>query len=115
MRFSFLVVYTLTLLCIGCAKQSGEAYRPENMARAQIIVDSLDRYYSENGSLPETLDLLVPDYLPEIPKTTDDQDFRYEFDIPEGYLITFDVSRGQYCSYISRWELWDCGLYDPNH
>ena len=64
----------------GEAAQSAtrQLTQTQDQLSRQIIQQSINSYASLNGFFPETLEELVPDYLSEIPKTTDGQAFLYD-------------------------------------
>jgi len=57
--------------------------------RASPVIAAVNRYHSEHGQYPTTLDQLVPTYLPSIPRagfTQISRDFRYYDERPQLYF-----------------------------
>ena len=73
-----------------------------------IIVGAIDYYYSNKGVYPASLNELVPNYLPSIPKNliTRNTDWKYESDGDHydfGYLEYPDsLNLSVICTYSSR-------------
>jgi hypothetical protein len=58
--------------------------------RAEPVISAVNRYHSERGRYPKTLDELVPSYLPSIPRagyTVLSRDFRYYNDRPQLCIV----------------------------
>jgi hypothetical protein len=79
-----------------------------NQERGNKIVQAINDYQREQGQFPKQLDLLVPNYLSEIPKTISGYDFEYGLDDLDGYYLGFDIQRGNGCGYAPRFQVWDC-------
>jgi|GEM_PF-4132585 len=60
----FLLAYPLNV-ALGFIERCGE----RNDQAAFTIIDALNRYKTNEGKYPQTLDILVPDYLSAIPKS----------------------------------------------
>ena len=81
-----------------------------NQKQASGIIEAIAIYEQDYGQLPERLDVLVPKYLSEIPKTTMGQDFDYSLNDLDGYYLCFYSARTENwgCCYYHRLERWDC-------
>ena len=84
------------------------------------IVNALEEYYLENGVYPETLEVLIPNYLSELPTTITGQMFNYKLlsiESSNPYSLSFPLSTkiSTACYYFRSLELqglnpWDCGF-----
>jgi hypothetical protein len=63
-------------------------------ARSEVLVRAIESYVERTGAPPATIDALVPDYLPSVPRTgmAADTEYRYQ-------------SHGGECTSRSRWNL----------
>ena len=76
------------------------------------IIDALESYKAEHNSYPETLDALVPDFLPDLSVTTEDFVFDYRIK-GASYEIVFRYAGPgmNICTYTPEIG-WDCiGYY----
>lgn len=73
------------------------------------IVQALNEYKQVQGHFPENLEMLEPDYLSEIPKTIEDDDFTYILlDGEQPFFLSFRIGGQPTCSYIHQVRIWDC-------
>ncbi|WP_420629195.1 hypothetical protein [Candidatus Leptofilum sp.] len=109
-RKLFTIVCCLAILS-SCRSSGSEVQ--ENKQRGDTIIQAITAYEQDHDQLPGQLDDLVPIYLADIPKTVSDDDFLYGVNGIDGFLLSFDLqSRDRsYCSYIYRFQSWDCGVY----
>jgi hypothetical protein len=85
------------------------------------IVRAIERYYVDQGRYPAALDELLPAYLPALPVTWTGQPYFYRFfdaEHPmasEGYWLAFRVIEQENlaCTYLRRFEYWDCHHASP--
>lgn len=106
--------YLLVLTTSACTTPSDEIRA--NQERASEIIKAINSYEQEHGQFPVQLDVLVPTYLSQMPKTITDHDFIYSRHNLDGYYLSFYVKSKQNlgCSYIYRLENWDCSFGDPH-
>ena len=83
-----------------------------NQKIGNTIVSALYEYEQKNGQFPEQLEILVPDYLSEIPKTVDGYNFSYGILDSEdkffvGFRIRVSFEKQPGCSYMPRFDLWE--------
>ena len=85
-----------------------------NQERGNKIIEVLEDYNRDHGQFPKNLELLVPDYLSEIPKTITDKEFIYGLGGLDGYYFGFDVTSRPTlgCGYSYRWKKWECSYGD---
>lgn len=102
----------LVLCATACTSMSAQEEINKNIERGNPIVRAIDKYKQDHGDLPKELPILVPAYLPGLPRTIRDQDFVYKLDELEGYYLCFDVptKRNFGCCYNARLAFWDCGF-----
>jgi len=97
-------------LVSGCAYTSKEE-RKLNQEYARPIIQALDKYVQKHGVAPKELGMLIPEYLPEAPKTTEDAEFEYEMELGL-YVICFRINpwigKGDGCCYSKRFAEWEC-------
>jgi hypothetical protein len=93
--------------------------------KAQPLIDAIQAYHQRTGEFPTSLQALVPEYFPEIPKP----DWRHQFEYgrssnKNSFGVAF-VPRGEaigdgwyvYCSSRNEWQGtdsagWDYVIYD---
>jgi hypothetical protein len=106
----FIVVICVTFGCFSCSEPQ-EPTR-ENREIGQTIIDALAAYRTDNGHVPDELAKLVPDYLPEAPRTLRGREFRYIIDKKNSdhYYLGFFLDEREVggCSYIDEFSFWDC-------
>jgi hypothetical protein len=100
----------VVILSVGaCIRKDDASYIPIDQDRAKPLIEALAEYYMDYDDYPKDLAALRPEYLTEIPKTTDNTRFSYKrSDIDGGYLLCFNYGRGPNCCYIPRLKGWDC-------
>jgi hypothetical protein len=113
---SIIIFVALTTLFSGC-KQT-EIDRTEEIkdgeAKGQIVIDAIELYRTENHTLPEKIEDLIPDYLPQVPKTITGNKIEYKSD-GIYYIVEFGLrKRGDAestCVFDERLSFWDCSFY----
>ena len=80
--------------------------------RLQPVIAALKTYRDSNGSYPDSLDELVPDYLESVPSCPDRRDIsftRKEADTAQFSLtcVTFGFNKHDYDSATGAWKDWD--------
>lgn len=106
--------YLFILITSACTTPSDEIRA--NQERASEIIKAINSYEQDYGQFPEQLDVLVPKYLSQLPKTIMGEMFTYSPDHLDGYYLIFDVVSKQNlgCRYIYRLQGWDCSYGDPH-
>lgn len=111
MRKKVVVSLIVLLFSIGCGNT-----RPivvaENLQRADRIILALYYFKEERSSFPESLEELVPNFLPEMPTMANGDGFFYTTKLVNGFHLSFRVRPGYGCGYTSRFERWECGRGD---
>ena len=83
--------------------------REASIAAAQPIIAAAERFHSATGSYPQSLDDLIPTYLPTEPRTR--MGFRgTRFTLsarPDRFHVTFALPAWMLCSYDSESKQWD--------
>ncbi len=89
-------IILLILIQFSCSENSGKT-----KGAAENIIASLEKYKVKNGVYPDSLPLLVPNYLVEVPKSYHSvRDNRFFY---AKHLITKDTSK------LEFFELWYSG------
>jgi len=112
-RFSLAIVSVASFaLLAACSGVSPRDERAENMKRGELLVAAIQQYVDHFGSPPTSLEILVPDYLDEIPQTYGGSEFKYILtadDPKDPWWLFFELaSDGSGCGYHPRLERWDC-------
>lgn len=87
--------------------------------QVQIIVEAIEEYYQDHSEYPESLEVLIPAYLQELPLTISGDLFDYYQNRTDIYLIGFKLKRqgGENivfsCGYSRGNDLWECGVSGP--
>lgn len=115
-----LLVITFALLTFACAsilpteEPPGVGEKAEKgYAASQPVITALESYKLDHGSYPDTLTLLVPDYLPSAPARTGELDFYYS-STGDSYQFSFYyLGPGMNaCTYTPEAKDWKCsGAY----
>lgn len=103
----------LILVLSACGDTTGDI--PANQERANELVQAISNYAQEYGRFPDRLDVLVPEFIAEIPYTVGGREFHYyRLYEPDEYLLYFEVTdKSSYgCGYSSRLEDWECSFGD---
>ena len=84
--------------------------------RAGAVIIALERYRQGWGKHPQTLQQLVPDFLPAAPKPGWRYQYQYRWCEKEGvgYILYFMARDGRHCGFISKRAAWLCGDYDSS-
>jgi hypothetical protein len=70
-------LFSLSLMLSGC-EEPGEGEKAERGYEVcQPIIDALARYSANTGAYPDNLNVLVPNYLAEVPQQVNDIPIRY--------------------------------------
>ena len=110
----------VTSLCLGCLftlpvqayRSLGNPTAEEGQQKANELIKALESYKTDIGNYPPSLDLLVPKYLPAIPRPS--WVVRYDYELLAGedeFIIIFDVGisfDGDFCEYSSKTQTWSC-------
>ena len=84
----------------------------KNEEKAQVIIDAIYRYKQINGTFPQTLDKLRPDFLKEIPTMVNGDTFFYFKNAVDGFGIGFSVTLHHGCGYTDQYKSWECSSGD---
>jgi hypothetical protein len=76
--------------CIGCPNDPSGSFGETNKTIAQKIILAIEKYKVDHNQYPDKLDMLIPDYLSEIPQTSDAYNFFYHKDAL-GAIILFST------------------------
>ena len=117
---TLLILVPLAVVASGCCVLAGRCCGPASCSEAktgfevmQPVVAALDAYQRNEGTYPERLGDLVPEYLPSVPSKYEELPVGYER-TPEGYTLRFSYSGAgigmNHCSYTPE-GLWDCYGY----
>lgn len=91
-RHWLIVMVAIVAVLSGCEKPLPTISSPEVVAlrtRGEQIVAALQRYHSEKGEYPKSLDVLVPDYLTSIPVGSAYTEWSYRVD---AYTMRYSLS-----------------------
>ncbi len=112
-KCNLLFLSCFILLTIAACLSPDEEIRI-NQERGNKIVKVLEDYNRDYGQFPENLELLVPAYLSEIPRTVTNNEFIYGVGGLDGYYFGFDVTTRPTlgCGYSYRREKWECSFAD---
>lgn len=103
----------LILLTSSCSRMIEADVINGNIERGNTVVEAIKHYQEDHGSLPEQLDILLPDYLSEIPKTITGGSYTFTLSYIDIYMLCFDVPGAHPgCCYLHRHEAWDCSYGD---
>ena len=112
----FLAIITMVILAcnaIPTEEPPGVGEKAEKgYAASEPVIAALEKYRADNGSYPEKLAELVPDYLPAVPTKTDELDFSY-LKNGESYSFSFHyLGPGMNTCKFTPEEKWKCsGAY----
>lgn len=106
----------LMLTLVGAALLAGCVYLDNDLANetdkqtGDQIVAALDRYAVDHGDWPGQLELLMPTYLPALPKTSRNEDFQYRAVWwSDRFMLCFGQGARHYgCCLTQRFKEWDC-------
>ncbi|GAK58316.1 hypothetical protein U27_05290 [Candidatus Vecturithrix granuli] len=104
-------------LCIAClvlqaCPAPGEGKKAEHgYAVCQPIIEALERYHQENRSYPDTLDVLIPEYIEGIPEEVHGYPILYNI-TEESYRLRFSYEQPgmNHCDYMPETG-WKCYGY----
>jgi hypothetical protein len=101
------ILFLLALLFVGQIINNNRFNNlSKNEEKAQVIIDAIYRYKQTNGTFPQSLDNLRPDFLKEIPTTVTGDSFSYSTE--DGFRIEFSVTLHHGCSYTDKYKSWEC-------
>lgn len=72
-----LILCFLCVILAACTFPNTASSNQADKVEASKIIDAIGRYYTDHGEFPTQLNVLVPTYLPALPKTTRNNDFAY--------------------------------------
>lgn len=109
-----LIFCAIDLLCCSCRAYNEKDEITLNQAQGQGVIQAIEDYRMQKGSLPQDLNALVPDYLTELPQTIYQEPFSYYRESARQYYLCFEVTaeKNMGCCYSSRLTSWDCGFGD---
>ncbi|PKO15875.1 MAG: hypothetical protein CVU39_10170 [Chloroflexi bacterium HGW-Chloroflexi-10] len=81
--------------------------------KVYVVVDAVEKYYDDFGHYPGTINDLIPDYLPELPYTSEGYEIIYELSDYYIYAVGYYPER-RYCAFTKHKELWECGFYSEH-
>ncbi|MBK8783114.1 MAG: hypothetical protein IPO22_15195 [Anaerolineales bacterium] len=84
----------------------------QGQERAVGLITELEQYKTDTGHYPINLELLVPAYLPNIPRPAPGWRYQYETQSDgETFTLFFMIGKsmdGDYCEYTSVTKQWQC-------
>jgi hypothetical protein len=107
----------LLLLLAACPAPGEGPKAARGRERAAPVIQALQRYREAHGAYPDSLAILVPDFLPDSALRTpiaEQESYPLEYSRePSGYVLTFRyVGPGMnYCRYRPERPRWECGGY----
>lgn len=112
---SFVLLCLLYIVTVSaCLSAEEEAKASQEVGNK--IVKALEMYNQDYGQYPENLEMLVPQYLSEVPKTSTGDDFFYKLRNLDGYYLGFELfshsTKG--CGYLYNYQMWECS-YGESH
>jgi hypothetical protein len=108
--FLFILFLCACLLALQIINYNAFNRYIQNTEKVQVIIDAIYRYKQINGTFPQTLDNLRPDFLKEIPTTVTGESFFYR--TVDGFLIGFSGTLHHGCRYTDQYKNWECGSGD---
>lgn len=71
-------------------------YVSKDVESREKIIEAIDQYQKDNVNFPENLQLLVPKYLPTVPKTALGKNFAY-IPSPRSFILSYPIVDGKKC------------------
>lgn len=99
------------LTSVFCCSPSGCKQAQDGFAHYAPLISALEQYKKEHGDYPQTLNALVPKYVPGI-EPRDNGTMRYDKK-ETGYRLVFTYSGPgmNVCAYEPEKKKWDCYGY----
>jgi Tfp pilus assembly protein PilE len=108
------LIAAIVVSVLVATHREGEQTRRHMEAAAIPLIEALDRYRAANKSYPDTLQKLVPVYLPELPRCnprSTSSGIAYNLDKDSGeYYLNCGIGmfgKRQYSSKGRKWNKWD--------
>jgi hypothetical protein len=111
--YKFATTFSLVIILMSsCSESDKREDINKNQERGELIINALYIYKQAQGTFPDTLNDLAPNYLNEIPKTVEGQDYFYVTNSVDGFFISFDVEDRFGCGYTDKLKEWECSYGD---
>ena len=108
----FPALFLLTILAAFASSMVGGLNGSATQENADSVIAALEQYKTSHGRYPESLERLVPEYFPSVPKTRigwpvvrDGKSFGYK-PIPEGFRLGYSLPGFMYRGYDSTVHQW---------
>ena len=101
-----------SIIVSGCTRafRNADADEITDKQTAEKIIEAINHFRADSGSFPESLNLLVPDYLDSIPNTTRGEEFQYrtfhDSNRGDDYELCFFDETSSYTSYGCCYMWW---------
>ena len=111
-RVTFIYPFLGTLIFVATLLTGREIVSLEkewSKQSAQPIIDALDSFHLEKNYYPENLEILIPKYLNEIPKSNVGffgNHFRYSLSNKDNYFLSFEAGTWEYFNYVPKKRVW---------
>jgi len=99
------ISFLFCLVPIAATMTSGRVFgqkMDETFIRADSVIVALNKYYSDSGNFPSSLEKLVPKYISSVPVTAmgvvSSHEFFYKKESIE-YRLAFEATDGIYCRF----------------
>ena len=117
LKYILLVCLAVTTICACGAVPTDEPpgvgeKADRGYAACAPIIEALEKYLSDKGTYPETLEELIPDYIDTIPAEVNENPIAYQ-KAEDGYSLSFYyIGPGMnWCNYTPE-DGWNCsGAY----
>jgi|GEM_PF-3129544 hypothetical protein len=84
----------------------------KSIAEMLTVVDAVEKYYSNLGYYPASINDLIPSYINELPFTSEGYEIKYSLDEARYiYMVIFWISDIHYCGFLKVENDWECGFY----
>ncbi len=113
MRRIGLPLVLILLVGTGCPPPGKGRAAEQGYEAGQPVIEALEAHKKSEGTYPESLEVLVPDRISEIPVDPDGEPFGYRL-TEEGYELDFGYTGPgiNHCVYTPRGREWWCeGAY----
>jgi hypothetical protein len=75
------------------------------------VVDLIELYFQDNGEYPEAIENIIPEYLDELPYTSEGQEIWYRTHPILIYRVGFFYKDHEACSYHKSGDYYECGPF----